>query len=117
MREDKYGGDLDGRMRFPLEIISAVRKRVGPDFPIGFLLGIDLKVEGARIREEGLEICRRLEAAGVDVLNIDQGCYDAIAVGIAPCYYPYVLWVEDSGAPLRQREKPVPLFRIKTQQN
>jgi len=41
MREDKYGGDLDGRMRFPLEIISAVRKRVGPDLPIGFRLGID----------------------------------------------------------------------------
>jgi 2-enoate reductase len=97
MREDKYGGDLDGRMRFPLELISAVRKRLGPDFPIGFRLGIDLKVEGARTREEGLEICRRLEAAGVDVLNIDQGCYDApIAVGIAPCYYPYGLWVEDA---------------------
>ena len=97
-RNDEYGGDLEGRMRFPLELVRAVRGKVGPDFPIGFRLGIDLKLEGARTREEGLEICRRLEAAGVDVLNIDQGCPEAMAVSIAPCYYPYGLWVEDAAA-------------------
>ena len=83
-------------MRFPLELIRAVRDRVGADFPLGFRLGIDLKLEGARTREEGLEICRRLEAAGVDVLSIDQGCYEVMPVGTAPCYYPYGMWLEDA---------------------
>jgi 2-enoate reductase len=97
-RNDEYGGDFEGRMRFPLDLVSAVRARVGPDFPIGFRVGIDLKLEDARTREEGLEICKRLEAAGVNVLNIDQGCYDNLPLTIAPCYLPYGLWLDDAGA-------------------
>jgi NADPH-dependent 2,4-dienoyl-CoA reductase/sulfur reductase-like enzyme len=97
-RNDEYGGDFERRMRFPLELIGAVRDRVGDDFPIGFRLGIDLKLEGARTREEGLEICRRLEAAGVDVLSIDQGCTDTAHVVVPPAYYPYGLWVDDAAA-------------------
>jgi len=97
-RNDEYGGDFEGRMRFPVELISAARAKVGADFPIGFRLGIDLKLEGARTHEEGLEICRHLEAAGVDVFNIDQGCPEAMPVSIAPCYYPYGLWVEDAAS-------------------
>jgi 2,4-dienoyl-CoA reductase-like NADH-dependent reductase (Old Yellow Enzyme family) len=59
-RDDEYGGDLDGRLRFPLEIIRAARARVGPTVPIGFRMAIDLKLDGSRSRAEGLEMCRRL---------------------------------------------------------
>ena len=45
-RSDEYGGDLEGRMRFTRELISATRARVGADFPLGFRVGIDLKLEG-----------------------------------------------------------------------
>ncbi len=84
-QNDEYGGDLDGRMRFPLELISEVRNGVGVDFPIGFRLGIDLKLEGAHTRGEGLEICRRVEAAGVNVLSIDQGCGDSYFMALPTC--------------------------------
>ena len=97
-RDDEYGGDLDGRMRFPLEIIAEARRRIGPDVPIGFRVGLDLKVEGACTRDEGLEICRRLEAAGVDVLSIDQGCTDTTPYVVPPRYLPTGLWLDDAAA-------------------
>jgi len=75
-RTDKYGGDLDGRMRFPLEIIEAARRGAGADFPIIFRFGITHYLEGGREIEEGLEIARRIEAAGVDALDVDAGCYE-----------------------------------------
>jgi 2-enoate reductase len=76
-RTDKYGGDLNGRLRFPLELIEAVRRGAGDDFPISFRYGLSHYLDGGRDIEEGLEIARRLEAAGVDVLHIDAGCYDS----------------------------------------
>lgn len=97
-RDDEYGGDLDGRMRFPLEIIRAVRDRIGVQFPLGFRMAIDLKLEGARTRAEGLEMCRRLEAAGIDVLSIDQGCTDSTPFVVPPAYFPHGLWLEDVAA-------------------
>jgi 2-enoate reductase len=75
-RDDEYGGDLDGRMRFAMEILGATRAAVG-DMPIIFKFTPDHCIEGGRTLEEGLEIARRLEAAGVDALHVDAGCYES----------------------------------------
>jgi 2-enoate reductase len=75
-RTDQYGGDLDGRMRFALEIIAAIRAGAGADFPIIFKFTPDHYVPGGRTLDEGLEIARRLEKAGVDALHVDAGCYE-----------------------------------------
>jgi 2-enoate reductase len=97
-RNDEYGGSLEGRLRFPLEIIAAARERVGASFPIGFRMAIDLKLAGSRTHAEGLEMCRRLEAAGIDVLSIDQGCTDSTPFVVPPAYFPHGLWLEDVAA-------------------
>jgi len=76
-RTDKYGGDLDGRLTFGMELIAAARRSVGPDFPIIYRYGLTHYFEGGRTIEEGLEIARRLEAAGVDALDIDCGAYES----------------------------------------
>jgi 2-enoate reductase len=76
-RTDKYGGDLNGRLRFSLEVIEAVRKGAGADFPIIYRFSLDHFLEGGREAEEGLKIARRLEAAGVDALDIDAGCMES----------------------------------------
>ena len=75
-RTDKYGGDLDGRLRLPLELVEAAKRGAGADFPITYRYGLTHYLDGGREIEEGLEIARRLEAAGVDGLNIDAGCYE-----------------------------------------
>ena len=75
-RSDKYGGDLEGRLRFPLEIIEAIKRGAGADFPIIFRFGLTHYLEGGREVDEGLEIAHRLEAAGVAALDITAGCYE-----------------------------------------
>ncbi|MCZ7661777.1 MAG: NAD(P)/FAD-dependent oxidoreductase [Thermoleophilia bacterium] len=86
-RTDEYGGDLDGRLRFPLESIAAVRRVVGPGFPLSFRLSVEHKTADGRTRAEGIEIAQRLEAAGIDVLHVDGGCYDAMPWVFPPVYH------------------------------
>lgn len=75
-RTDKYGGNLQGRLRFPIEVIEAVRKGAGADFPIIYRFGLKHYLEGGREIDEGLEIARRMESIGVDCLHVDAGCYE-----------------------------------------
>jgi 2-enoate reductase len=75
-RTDKYGGDLDGRLRLAVELVQAVKKGTGPDFPVLFKYPLTHYLDGGREIEEGLEIAKRLEAAGVDALTITGGCYE-----------------------------------------
>jgi 2-enoate reductase len=87
-RTDQYGGDLDGRLRFSMEIIGAVRSLAGRDFPIIYKFTPDHYIPGGRTLEEGLEIARRLEQAGVDALHVDGGCYEVWNRVIPSAYEP-----------------------------
>ncbi|GAH50747.1 unnamed protein product, partial [marine sediment metagenome] len=75
-RTDKYGGDLEGRLRFPVEVIEAIKRGAGADFPVIFRFGLKHYIDGGREIEEGLEIARTLEAAGADAFEVDAGCYE-----------------------------------------
>ncbi|KIN73052.1 NADH:flavin oxidoreductase [Sulfitobacter guttiformis] len=70
-----YGADtLENRMRFPLDVLAAVRKRVGPDFIIGFRYTADEAQRGGINAAEGLEISTKLAATGqLDFLNVIRG--------------------------------------------
>jgi len=75
-RTDEYGGSLENRMRFALELIAEVRQAVGPDFPIGFRISAVEFVPGGVTLEESPTIARMLEAAGVDYLSVSAGVYE-----------------------------------------
>jgi 2-enoate reductase len=75
-RTDEYGGDLDNRLRFASEVVDAIKRGAGADFPIIYRYGLTHYLEAGRKIEEGLEIARRLEALGVNALHIDAGCYE-----------------------------------------
>jgi 2,4-dienoyl-CoA reductase-like NADH-dependent reductase (Old Yellow Enzyme family)/thioredoxin reductase len=78
--EAPYGGSLDNRLRFTFDVLSAVRKRVGPDFIVGVRYTADEALEGGLNKEDGLEISQRLKATGmVDFLNIVRGHIDTDA--------------------------------------
>jgi 2-enoate reductase len=85
-RTDKYGGNLEGRVRFPLEVIGSIRKAVGPDFPIIFRMAARHYVEGGRDIEESIEIAKRFEEEGVDCLHVDCGCYESWNWAHLPLY-------------------------------
>jgi 2,4-dienoyl-CoA reductase-like NADH-dependent reductase (Old Yellow Enzyme family) len=73
-RADAYGGDLDGRMRFGMEVLRAVRAAVGPDFIVGIRMVGDEDWKLGLSRTEGIEIARRLVATGmIDFVNVNQG--------------------------------------------
>ncbi|MFO1146876.1 MAG: FAD-dependent oxidoreductase [Alsobacter sp.] len=86
-RDDAYGGSLDNRLRFSRQVISAVRKAVGPDFIVGIRLVADEDWDQGLTREEGVEIARRIAASGeVDFLNLIRGHIDtdAALTGVIP---------------------------------
>lgn len=73
-RSDEWGGTLDNRMRFNLEVIKEVRKQVGEDFIVGLRVSGGEGIRGGGTEEEALEIMKRYEATGlVDYLNIVWG--------------------------------------------
>lgn len=70
-----YGADtLENRMRFPLDVVEAVRKRVGAEFIIGVRFTADEAQKGGITPDEGLEISKRIAATGqIDFLNVIKG--------------------------------------------
>ncbi|MGH6898781.1 MAG: N-methylproline demethylase, partial [Geminicoccaceae bacterium] len=76
-RDDDYGGSLDNRMRFGLEVLDEIRRQVGPDYIVGIRMVLDEDLAGGLGREEGLEIARRLVATGMlDFVNVIRGHID-----------------------------------------
>jgi 2-enoate reductase len=75
-RTDEYGGSLENRMRFPLNLIKQVREKCGEDFPILFKFTLTHEIPGGRTIGEGLKIAKMLEEAGVDALHVDRGCFE-----------------------------------------
>jgi len=83
-RRDEYGGDLDGRMRFGLECVRAMRRAVGEDYPIFYRLGAwEDTTDGIRL-EDGVEFAIALEKAGVDVIDVSVGSLAEAGFGPIP---------------------------------
>src|SRR5690606_10883839 len=76
-RTDRWGGDLDGRLRFPTEIVRRVRNAVGPTFIIIYRLSMLDLVPGGSQLSEVLELAERIEAAGATLINTGIGWHEA----------------------------------------
>ncbi|MGN5149095.1 FAD-dependent oxidoreductase [Aeromonas enteropelogenes] len=76
-RTDGWGGSSENRMRFPVEIVRAIRDRVGPDFIIIFRLSmLDLVEQGSTL-EEVIALGQALEQVGVTLINTGIGWHEA----------------------------------------
>lgn len=118
-REDEFGGDLMGRLRFPLAILQAVKQACGKDFPVilrfslksfiraerhGILPGESYPELGRDI-EEGLQFAKILTEAGYDALNVDAGSYDA-------WYWAHPPFFQDRGLYLPFAEKVKEVVKV-----
>ena len=86
IRNDIYGPDFMRRARFPLEVLSKIRQRVGDDFPVGFRLGITDYVPGGIEAEETLKLIKMLETNGVSYIHATAGGYSTPHYTISPPY-------------------------------
>ncbi|MFA7402821.1 MAG: FAD-dependent oxidoreductase [Pelobacteraceae bacterium] len=76
-REDCYGGDFEGRIRFGLEIVAAIRATVGAAFPLLVRMNGNEFMKGGTSRQELNDYAVRLATAGVDALCINVGWHEA----------------------------------------
>ena len=101
-RNDEYGGSLENRYRFAVEIVKAVKKECGNDFPVSLRYSVVSKTKGFRqgalpdekYQEVGRDMAeseiaaKYLQDAGYDCLNCDNGTYDAWYWSHPPIYMP-----------------------------
>ncbi len=74
-RTDRWGGNLENRMRFPLLVIEKVREAVGPHFPIEYRMSGAELIEGGYGIEEGIEMAKMLDGK-VDILHVSAGVHE-----------------------------------------
>lgn len=77
LRKDKYGGLLENRARFALEIIAKVRAMLGGDFTVGFRVSADEYVPGGLTLNEAAEYAKLVADAGVDYIHVSAGTYES----------------------------------------
>ena len=75
-RTDAWGGSLENRARFLLEVVRAVRAAVGPDFPVALKLNSDDFRKGGFTHEECLHVVQWLNDEALDLLEISGGTYE-----------------------------------------
>lgn len=82
-RDDEFGGSFEGRARFALEVVRAVRRDCGDDFLLVYRISALDLVEGGQSAEEVALLARRIEEAGADVLNTGIGWHESPVPTIA----------------------------------
>lgn len=75
-RQDEYGGSIENRMRFTADIIGSIKNSCGNTYPVLVKFSVHHNTETGRKLEEGLEMCRLLENAGVDAILVDAGSFE-----------------------------------------
>ena len=108
-RTDEYGGSFENRYRFPVEIVCAIKEACGEDFPVSLRYSVQSKTKGfregalpgeeytevGRDMEESEKAAKYLQDAGYDMLNCDNGTYDAWYWAHPPIYMPENCNLED----------------------
>ena len=79
-RRDRWGGSAENRRRFVLEVLAEIRRQVGAKFPIGIKLNSADFQRGGFTEDESLDAIRALVEAGIDLVEISGGTYEAPAM-------------------------------------
>lgn len=98
VRTDKYGGTIENRMRFAVEIIEMIKEEVGKDFIIGYRMG-----GNEPTLEEGIIIAKTLESKGVDLLHVSAGIQGE-TIPETPKDFPYN-WIVYMGTEIKKQVK------------
>lgn len=97
-RDDQYGGSFENRARFGCEIIRDVRAKVGSDFPVILRMSAIEHVEDGIVLEDAIRAAKLYAEAGLNALDVSQGCYDALTYTVPPYFHPPKVNVENAYA-------------------
>ncbi|WP_211222107.1 NAD(P)-binding protein [Nocardioides halotolerans] len=112
LRSDAYGGDLDGRTRFPREVLAAVRARVGDDFTVGIRVVADERHPRGLGPADCREVIARLRAeARVDFVDLAAGGYHNVHFVFAPSGVP-APWLREEVAAVKAANPDLPVFGV-----
>jgi 2,4-dienoyl-CoA reductase (NADPH2) len=93
-RTDRYGGDLQARMTFGLEVVEAVRTAVGPDYPIIVRVAGNDFMPGSHTNTESRIFCQALEKKGVNAINVTGGWHETpvpqLTMNVPPGAFTYL---------------------------
>ncbi len=111
-RLDAYGGDLEGRTRFPREVLGAVRARVGDDFTVGIRIVANEFHPDGLDGNQSLETIARLRAAApLDFIDLAGGGYDNVHYVFPSSAMPFA-WLRDEVAAVKQANPDLPVFGV-----
>ena len=92
-RSDRYGGSFENRIRFFMEILADIRKKVGSNFTVGLRINGDDYIEDGWQLEEALRLAPILEENGADYLHVSAGVYGARQLTIPAMYVDHGCFV------------------------
>lgn len=96
-RQDEYGGSIENRMRFPLQVLEDVKESVGEDFTVGIRLCVDEKFWGAITPEDSKQFARIFEDRKLaDFINTSVGTYYNLHLFMASMHTPFGFTIEAS---------------------
>lgn len=103
-RTDAYGGPLQNRIRFALEIIKDIREKCGKDFIVGYRISADEYVTGGRTIEDTKTIVPYLEEAGISYVHVTAGVYRTFDAVIQSMYCAHA-WIADLAKEVKEVTK------------
>ncbi|KKN45806.1 hypothetical protein LCGC14_0679340 [marine sediment metagenome] len=93
-RTDEYGGSLENRLRYPLELIKLVKDRVGKDITVGMRVAGDDFVPGSNTYKESAVFAKHYDDAGIDYINVTGGWHETripqLPMMVPPAAYVYL---------------------------
>jgi 2,4-dienoyl-CoA reductase-like NADH-dependent reductase (Old Yellow Enzyme family) len=104
-RQDRYGGDAKGRLRFPQDVVEGIRKTLGPRIVLSCRISSEDGVEGGLKLSDTCQIAKRLKDAGVDLLDVSFGFPGSTPLtsptqdSPAACFVPFAEKIREAAGP------------------
>lgn len=108
-RTDRWGGSLENRMRFPLAVAEAIRRKCGPGFPIEMRISGSERIENGYDIDEGIRIAQMLDGK-IDLIHVSAGNHEvpeAFFYTTPPMFYPEAPNLEFAAAIKKHVKTPV----------
>lgn len=111
-RTDAYGGSAENRLRIVAEILQGIRDRCGARFPVLVRISAEEFIPGGNTLADGVELAKRLEAAGVDAIDVSVGLQETSHLNREPSSYPQG-WKKYIAAAVREAVH-IPVIAVNT---